>query len=363
MKVFQIGHIYPAHREQLLPHLQDAHHYDAAQSILCDDLPKSHILKPCLEKDKDAFLSYHQEYTSMRLWAEENGLRRGTPVDEILLAQIEAHGAEVLYNVHASAMPASLLQRLPGCVRLKIAWLGSPVVGDGFPHFDAVVSNFPAINARHRALGLRSKYFFPSFDPTADMVGAPVDRDIDVLFVGGYSRHHKRRARFLRSLATVADEFRFSLHLDKSRYTDLAETPLGWIPPLSAVRRPKEVRRIAKGPIFGRALFKALARTRIAVNMAIDMAGTDRGNMRCFEALSSGAVLLSDAGNYPEGFIDGETMLTYSNAQDALDQIRALLNDSKKTTHISGAGRRCVNELYSKERQWEEFQVLCATIA
>ena len=46
------------------------------------------------------------------------------------------------------------------------------------------------------------------------------------------------------------------------------------------------------------------------------MAGGDRGNMRCFEATGCGAVLLTDSGSYPEGFVDGETMLTYSSPDE-----------------------------------------------
>ena len=50
------------------------------------------------------------------------------------------------------------------------------------------------------------------------------------------------------------------------------------------------------------------------LNGAIDMAGPDRGNMRCFEAMGCGALLVSDVGNYPVGMEAGVTMETYASS-------------------------------------------------
>jgi hypothetical protein len=46
---------------------------------------------------------------------------------------------------------------------------------------------------------------------------------------------------------------------------------------------------------------RLIGSSKIVRSGAIDMAGADRGNMRCFEAMGCGALLLSDEGNYPEG--------------------------------------------------------------
>ena len=37
--------------------------------------------------------------------------------------------------------------------------------------------------------------------------------------------------------------------------------------------------------MFGRALYELIGSSKIVLNGAIDMAGTDRGNMRCFETM------------------------------------------------------------------------------
>ena len=268
----------------------------------------------------------------------------------------------MLYNVHASAMPASLIKRLPGCVRIKIAWLGSPIVGDGFHHFNMVVSNFPSINARHRALGLHTEYFIPSYEPGVEEFTNDTPRRIDIFFAGGFTRHHRSRAELLEKFACAFSDEQFALYLDNSRYTWLADTPLGYLPPLSLVRRPKAIRRISKPAIFGREMLQALSRSRIVINMAIDMAMSDRGNIRCFEALSAGALLLSDKGNYPQGFRDGETMITYESVDEALHLASSLLAEPQKLEAIANAGNNMIRTIYSKQRQWERFQELIAQL-
>jgi len=98
------------------------------------------------------------------------------------------------------------------------------------------------------------------------------------------------------------------------------------------------------------------------LNGAIDMAGPDRGNMRCFEALGSGSMLLSDEGNYPEGMTDVETMVTYSSPQQAIDKIKTFLEDSEKRLSLARAGHEMVSTRYSKEVQWKHFETLVGSI-
>jgi hypothetical protein len=68
---------------------------------------------------------------------------------------------------------------------------------------------------------------------------------------------------------------------------------------------------------------------------------------QCFEATGyCGAVLLTDAGRYPHGFVDGETMVVYS---------WRLLDDPVAASAVAKAGCAMVKDRYSKERQWENF--------
>src|SRR5258708_7244587 len=90
-------------------------------------------------------------------------------------------------------------------------------------------------------------------------------------------------------------------------------------------------------------------------NGAIDMAEEDRGNLRCFEAMGCGALMISDRGRYPKGMEDGVTMVTYGEARDAVAAIEAGLNAPARMREIAAKGLELMQIEYSKEHQWAQF--------
>ena len=122
------------------------------------------------------------------------------------------------------------------------------------------------------------------------------------------------------------------------------------------------MRSIARGPIFGRDYYDVLSTAKIVLNGSIDAAGRDRGNMRCFETLGAGSLLLSDGGNYPEGMIDRQTIVTYKSPEDVVRQIRRLLDGSEERARIAQAGHDMLATRYSKQLQWKQFETLVASL-
>jgi spore maturation protein CgeB len=73
-------------------------------------------------------------------------------------------------------------------------------------------------------------------------------------------------------------------------------------------------------------------------------------------------LLLTDEGNYPEGIGNGRTVVTYDSPEDALRQIKILLNSPEQLSGIARAGHEMVSTCYSKEVQWRRFEALVASI-
>jgi hypothetical protein len=358
MRLFQNFGLMQAYLPRLRGLRRSASNFDDQRRIfLADRFGCSHLLKPVLDGQADTFLTNGNDETLQRAWAGEQGLKVGLPLEDILLAQIEAHRTEVFYNLDPVRYPSSFVAKLPGCVKHKFAWRAAPSGKADFGAYDLILCNFTSIIESYRKIGWRSAYFSPAHDPEMNAYAANRDRPIDVLFVGGYSRHHMNRVGILDAVARLRDKYRIAFHLDRSRVTSLADTPFGIIGPLKPYRRPETIRAISAGPIFGRDLYAALSRSKIVLNCAIDMAGPDRGNMRCFEAMGTAALLVSDRGNYPPGMVDGETMRLYDSAEVAARVISEALADGS-WRETAAKGYEMIKSVYSKELQFRSFMGL-----
>ncbi|MBX3593338.1 glycosyltransferase [Sphingomonas sp.] len=361
MRLFQNSAVYPSY----LPRLarlrgECASFADATEIFLNDRFGAAHFLKPVLDRKAEAFFANGDDEACQRLWAKEQGISTKASLEAILLAQIEHHKTEVFYNIDPMRYGDDFLARLPGCVRRTIAWRAAPSAGGRFFGHDLIVNNFPAILDDLRRQGARAAYFFPAHDPEMDNYAARDDREIDIVFVGTYSRHHRKRAVMLEALAALGSEFKIAMHLDRSRLTALAETPLGWLGPLRPHRRAPDIRRVSRPAVFGRELLDALSGAKIVVNGAIDMSMEDRGNMRVWEALGCRAAMISDAGRYPDGLKAGEQFESYRNADELMTKISALLVDAPRRQRIADAGYQAISTLYSKQKQWEAFMRLAS---
>lgn len=363
MRIFQTNRYYPA----LRPRLRELDRHRPTFKGMIDaflDFREcaAHILEPVYARAEWAFYTNPGDEFVQRKWAKEQGMNSRASLSAILKAQIEAHRTEIFYVLDATSLDRDFMSTLPGCVKKTIAWHAIPFKNIDLSVYDLVVCNFPSILAALKALGCRTEYFTPAHDPELAPFAARQDRPIDVLFVGGYSRHHERRAKVLEGVATLSGEYKVEYHLDRSRLCRIAESPLGYLLPLAKHRRPAGVAAIALAPAFGLDLYDLMSKAKIVLNGAIDMAGAERGNMRCFETMGSGALLLSDEGVYPDGMCDGETLVTYGSPDEAVERIRNLLSESRSGLAIARAGYDMVSTRYSKKAQWQRFESLVAAI-
>lgn len=356
MRLFQNSGLYRSYRPRLTRLTRDCRTFhDSMATFLDDRFGAAHLLQPILENQPNAFLANGDDVYAQRLWAVEHGLAGDAPLEDILLAQIEAHRSEVFYNLDPMRYGDAFLKRLPSSVKRTIAWRAAPSAGGEFLKYDVIVNNFPSLIEEYRAQGARAEFLFPAHDPAMDAYAAYVDRPIDVLFVGTYSRHHRARAAMLEAIAKMRDATAVVMHLDTSRYTRLAETPLGWVGPLHKDRRSRDIRAVSRPAIFGRNLLEALGRARLVVNGAIDMAGHDRGNMRIWEALGCGATLISDEGVYPPHIEAGKHFISYADPDTVPEIITNLLDDTETTREVAAAGHRVISTYYAKQIQWQRF--------
>lgn len=362
MRLFQNSGLYPSYLARLNQLAANTKSFAERRRVfLHDRFGASHFLQPVLDGSPEAFFTNGDDEVLQRRWAREQGMSSEPTLEAILLAQIEHHATEVFYNLDPVRYPSAFVAKLPGCVKKTLCWRAAPSGKADFTAYGAVLGNFPSILEMWRGKGCRGELFYPAHDPVMDEYGHG-ERDIDIAFVGGYSRHHRVRARTLERVAHLADRHNVVLCLDTSRLTRLAESAIGRLLPLGRHRRPDVIAALARPPVFGRDLYQLIGSSKIVLNGAIDMAGEDRGNMRCFEAMGCGALLVSDAGRYPDGLQEGVTIETYGTPEQAVEVLSRRLHDWPRSAEVAALGRERIRDIYRKDVQWKKFGDLVGRI-
>jgi hypothetical protein len=355
MRLFQNSCFYPSYLPRLNQLAAKAVSFEERRGVFLNDrFGASHFLQPVLDGSPDAFFTNGDDEILQRRWAREHGMSGEPTLEAILLAQIEHHATEVFYNLDPVRYPSAFVAKLPGCVKKTLCWRGAPSGNADFTSYGAVLANFPSMLDMWRRKGCRAEVFYPAHDPVMDEYGHG-DRPIDVVFVGGYSRHHRERAKTLERVASLSGSHGVVFCLDASRLTRLAESAIGRLLPLQQHRRPEAIAAIARPPVFGRDLYELIGSSKIALNGSIDMAGEDRGNMRCFESMGCGALLVSDAGRYIDGMQEGVTIETYDTPERAVEVISHSLQDWRRSAEIAALGRARIRDIYHKDMQWKLF--------
>jgi hypothetical protein len=327
------------------------------KALLADRYEATHILKPVYYDDASTFFTICDDVTLQLAWAREHHFP-SINLTEILLAQIEEHKADVLYQLDPIRYPSSFLRRLPGCVKKTIGWHATVPGPFDFSAYDLIVSNFNSLNSDLSRTGVKTAFFSPSWDPAMAPYSINFKRPIDVFFVGSYVRNgHQPRIALLNSIVDTVDSDKLDLRIIRKKWGRLTTEGFGrWIPvPISL---PKKLKNVSGAPVYGLSMYSALSRSKIVLNPASDIAGNIRGNMRCWEALGCGACMLGSEGEYPEGFESGVNFESFTDSADLQQKIKSLLNDEPRRAAIAAAGAVMLPRIWSKERQWSDFVAL-----
>jgi hypothetical protein len=242
---------------------------------------------------------------------------------KVLLAQIEDFRPDVVLNQDTFYVDTGLMRRIKAIGKpIVIGQVGiAPSSGEDWTVYDLMISQLPAVVKLLRALGVHAEVCQLAFEPAIlDVLPAKPATDIDVSFVGTVSVDHQQRVAQLEAVAA-----RYDLKLWGNRPQALpASSPL---------------HRCYQGEVWGADMYQVLRRSRITLNSHIDMAGSEAGNMRLFEATGVGTFLLTDfKENLDTLFAPGREVAAWRSIDDCLAGIERYLGDEAARAAIARAG-------------------------
>lgn len=265
----------------------------------------------------------------------------------VAVAQIKAASPDVLYCQDLSFFPGEVISELKRHVRLIVGQIASPLPSESLIRgYDLILTSFPHFVDRLRRFGVNSEYFRIGFDERVLSVMGEVKKDIGFSFVGGISGHHRGSNSLLEYLAehTAIRVFGYGAHT---------------LPTHSPISRRHE------GEVWGLAMYRTLARSRITLNRHIDVAENYANNMRLFEATGTGAMLLTDRkDNLSDLFESGKEVVTYCSKEEAVAMVCHYLDHPEEAEDIAAAGRaRTLRDHTYAQRMQELVPILSRYMA
>ena len=261
---------------------------------------------------------------------------------DVAVAQIKTAKPDVLYCQDLSFFPNEVLIELKKHVRLIVGQIACPLPPESFlKGYDLILTSFPHFVKRMRTLGIDSEYFRIGFDERLLARLGQVEKNIDISFVGGISRHHGGAIPLLEHLV---------------EHTNISIWGYG------ADKLPKSspICKCHGGEVWGMDMYRALARSRITLNRHINVAENNANNMRLYEATGVGTMLLTDhKDNLHELFDIGREVVTYSSKEEAAELVSYYLVHPEEAPKIARAGQaRTLREHTYAHRMQELIPIL-----
>lgn len=267
-----------------------------------------------------------------RAWAREHD----SPLtdDDLIMAQLRDFAPDVVFLHVSYPLYEKLVPRVRAEVpsaRVVHGYLGVGFEEPWLPAFrglDFMISNDPGLALQLEQGGVKAHHVYPGFEQSlTERIGPVGEPDVDVLFLGGIvvsDGYHVRRKRFLERLLELG------VNLTVHSRPVVKKEPLAAA--LEASIRP---------PIYGLAMYRALARARIVLNIHLDNVGECASNFRLFEATGAGTCLLTDRQlNLHQLFVPEKEVATFATAEQCAARVEQLLSNDAERRAIAEAGHQ-----------------------
>jgi len=297
-------------------------------------------------------------------WAVENGLVIGSKDNweqEIVLAQIKSIRPNVVWISSLDLCGAFAYQLKHYCDKI-ILWVGSPFVktADVGGASVLITENPATLQAIHHVFE-RVIVTKPGFDEQLLPMLQNVKKEYDVSFVGTLSPAHQSRVdtlSYLHQKGVMVDAFAnrqfpkkpsfsnlirgmASFLLKEKSITKASVVLQKWLDNNHKARRAQILETFCKPPLFGLEMYRVLAASSITLNIHIDCAQGNVGNMRLFESTGVGACVITEHGaNIAELFEPDKEIITYKSKEEMVEKITYLLEHRALASEIGLAGQQ-----------------------
>jgi len=341
IRFLQVVTSYPAYLRDFYadrPQLQSAPYAQHIEALLDDGFSGCHNLSREMARagwQADAIVA--NAAPAQRKWLGEHDLSLPEPVDGLLVAamQIQMFRPDVVYFTDVVQFDSRFLRKLPNRPSVLIGWRGFGIpAGTDLAEYDVIVSSFDRIFTEAPRFGAQDvQRHYPGFPDDFQAADTPV-YERDVIFSGSVTSQHVSRVALLQLIWRA------------SRGDDGGK-PFGFelfMPDVSVF--PAEMQALNRGSLWGNTMLRALNRSRVTINVAVDGFDVQPPNMRVIETTGAGGFLLTNAHpDLSQFFSPGKELETFSNGDELIAKIRYYLVHDVERRAIAKQGHlRCLKD-------------------
>jgi len=315
-----------------------------------------------------------------KAWINENGLKDDFSIEDIVNKQIEYFKPDVVYfqdSITFSGRFINSLRKKNPSIRLIIGNLGSLFSSgqvDDFKEFDFMTVCAPVIAENLNNHGINNTIVIPhAFDGRIlekinDSNPYP---QTDLIFTGSIlpgAGFHTRRLKIIESLikekvnldyyGVLPDNSFIGLLKRKASYsaahffdyigmkviTDSFPLILKGRGHTTMPKKTKissKLQKIAKPPLFGLEMFKALSNAKMGFNIHADFSGDYAINMRMYETTGVGTCLITDMKKDLHKYFDiYNEVVTFSSVDECVEKVKYLVNNPQECSKIAANGQK-----------------------
>lgn len=325
-------------------------------------------------------------------WGKENGIIGGD--DDVVFEQIKKIRPDVIFFQDSLKFGKEFVKRVKAeipSVRFTIGWcctVYSDENIDDFRAFDCmmVCSEHYASDFRRRGLKVFQMHhaFEPSLLPRIQENNFYPENDFT--FIGSLipgSEFHMFRQELIEHLIESNVNLEIFANLTVISQTDLFFRRSAYaanvllktlglknlahnLPLINKAYTLKEIprnfnnisaiQRIAKPPIYGIEMFKALSKSRIGFNVHGDGAGDYAANVRIFEVTGAGSCLLTDwKKNMSDLFEDDKEVVLFKSIDECKEKLQWLLDHPKERKEIAECGQQRILRSHTYKHRAEQL--------
>lgn len=351
MRVYQSIHKYPPHipafeGRQGITDDSDISFSELQRLIIEDgyaDVYRLEVSKD--DNESEVFFTIWNYERLQFLWAQEHGLDKESTMNEIRVAQVKWFKPDVIYDFSGRYRPDFIAKLKQDNVKAVYAlWNGvieKNEIPASIPGYDLYISLHQPYIDYWTTHGQSSFELQPAIPQQwKDNIDNDT-RSIDILMYGQSNKEFfQQRDEIISKVIELNNKYNVSIKLQMDN---------------DSKEHFAEKLAMIKAPVYGKELYDVIQHSKIVINKCTDNNLSYKSNMRVFEAIGNGALLLTEQGQYPEHLTPDEDFLTYSSSIDLLELIDSVLMDWERWSAFAKSAENRMKFNFNKEKQWVTF--------